>query len=330
MALIRGQQISGSVASASYALTASASDTSNSTILTKILTLNQQGYTISKGTVVRMIGVNNDSDIPRIATASYDNNLYSADTLGIAMDSVSNGAQGYVITEGVLLGIDTTNYTSGQLIYLGASGSITGSAPTAPLQAVRLGQVVRDGNNNGSIYVRIDNNYRLGELHDVLDTTQSTSYGDVLMKSGSAWISSTDLIINDLTYNTSTSGLAYITLQPFLPAPNSVPISHDFATYSSEAYFGIMLDGIIYDVTNNYSGLFRCNIVNTDITISNSHIEFLNSTNNQLNTDIYVSKLLRFNATLTNHTVQIALQNYSTANTYRIRPNYRLIKQCLL
>ncbi len=47
--------------------------------------------------------------------------------------------------------------------------------------------------NNGSIYVRIDNGYELGELHDVLDTTTTSSYGDLLVKSGSVWTNSNQL-----------------------------------------------------------------------------------------------------------------------------------------
>ncbi len=47
--------------------------------------------------------------------------------------------------------------------------------------------------NNGSIYVRIDNGYELGELHDVRDTTTTGSYGDLLVKSGSIWINSRQL-----------------------------------------------------------------------------------------------------------------------------------------
>ena len=59
---------------------------------------------------------------------------------------------------------------------------------------MRLGQVVRSSpSNNGSIYVRVDNGYELGELHDVLDTSTSSSYGDLLVKSGSVWTNSRQL-----------------------------------------------------------------------------------------------------------------------------------------
>lgn len=151
--------------------------------------LNNSGNNINKGTVVRITGSNNSSDIPRIVTASYENDNNSANTLGITNQLIAQGATGSVITEGILLGIDTNNFISGQLIYLGATGSIIGYAPQAPLHAVRLGEVIRSQQNNGSIYVRIDNGYELSELHDVLITSPSSS-GDLLILSGSVWTNS--------------------------------------------------------------------------------------------------------------------------------------------
>jgi len=88
----------------------------------------------------------------------------------------------------------TIELVSGQLIYLGAEGTITGSAPTPPSHSVRLGQVVRDSpSNNGAIYVRVDNGYELRELHDVYDTSNGGSYGDLLVRSGSLWTNSKQL-----------------------------------------------------------------------------------------------------------------------------------------
>lgn len=180
----------GTVTSASYALTASYADTSSfSTAATAniILVLNQSGNPIPKGTVVHITASGNSSDTPRVITASYENDNASANTLGISTQLIANGSTGFVTTEGVITGINTNAFQSGQLVYLGATGSITGSAPLAPLHSVRLGQVVREQSNNGSIYVRIDNGYELGELHDVRDFTTTSSYGDLLVRSGSIW-----------------------------------------------------------------------------------------------------------------------------------------------
>ena len=193
---VTASYFSGSITdaiSASYAATASYAESALNAQDILVYVKNQSGYTISKGMVVRITGSNNSSDIPRVVTASYENDNNSANTLGIANETITNGNEGFVMTEGVLKGIDTNVYISGQLIYLGATGSITGSAPRAPFHSVRLGEVIRHQSNNGSIYVRIDNGYELGELHDVLDNTTSGSYGDLLVKSGSVWTNSRQL-----------------------------------------------------------------------------------------------------------------------------------------
>jgi len=83
--------------------------------------------------------------------------------------------------------------SAGQLLYLGEGGSFTTTPPTAPNHGVRLGEVLRVQQNNGSIYVRVDNGSELGEAHDVVDNSTSASYGDILVKSGSVWTNSKTL-----------------------------------------------------------------------------------------------------------------------------------------
>jgi hypothetical protein len=178
----------GTASYASYALTASSAQNASDIL---IYVKNSSGAQINKGRVVRITGAVGDN--PLIGTASYFNDNESANTLGITYENIANDSFGYVITEGTLLGINTDAFTASQLIYLGDTGSIIGTAPVAPLHAVRLGQVLRSQLNNGSIYVRIDNGYELGELHDVRDTTTTGSYGDLLVKSGSIWINSKQL-----------------------------------------------------------------------------------------------------------------------------------------
>jgi hypothetical protein len=180
--------LQGTATTASYALTASSAQNASDIL---IYVKNSSGAQIDKGKVVRIAGAVGDNAL--IATASYINDDNSANTLGITNQNIANDAFGYVITEGTLIGINTNAFIAGQLIYLGDTGSIIGTAPVAPLHAVRLGQVLRSQLNNGSIYVRIDNGYEIGELHDVKDTTTTGSYGDLLVKSGSIWINSKQL-----------------------------------------------------------------------------------------------------------------------------------------
>ncbi len=184
--------ITGSLlGTSSYAIYAETASLATNAQDVLIRVLNQSGNSISKGLVVHITASGNSSDIPRIVTASYEADSNSANTLGITNETIANGNAGYVMTEGVLKGIDTSAYNSGQLIYLGATGSIIGYAPIAPLHNVRLGQVIREQLNNGSIYVRIDNGYEIEELHDVLIISASSR--DLLVRSGSVWINSKQL-----------------------------------------------------------------------------------------------------------------------------------------
>jgi hypothetical protein len=193
--------------SSSYALTSSiATNATNLLVYVK----NSSGAQIDRGKVVRIVGASGDNAL--IGLADYTNDNLSANTLGILTENIPNDSFGYAMTAGTLIGVDTTAFTPGQLLYLGSSGSIIGTAPTAPLHAVRLGQAQRIQLNNGSIDVRIDNGFELSELHDILDTTTSGSYGDLLIKSGSLWVTSKTLtgsyqLTGSLTANSITSSL---------------------------------------------------------------------------------------------------------------------------
>ena len=158
---------------------------------TDVYCKNVSGTQINKGTVVRITGSVGDN--PLIGVASLLTEGQSANTLGIAAENIPNDSFGLVITEGVLIGVNTSGMTAGQLIFLGANGTFTTSYPVAPNHGVRLGEVLRVQQNQGSIYVRVDNGAELGESHDVYDTTTNSSYGDLLVKSGSVWVNSRNL-----------------------------------------------------------------------------------------------------------------------------------------
>jgi len=161
------------------------------TLQTDVYVKNMSGTQINKGTVVRIVGSVGDN--PLIGVASFLTEGQSANTLGITTENIPNDSFGLVITEGILVGVNTSGMTAGQLLYLGPNGTFTTSYPVAPNHGVRLGEVLRPQQNQGSIYVRIDNGSELGESHDVYDTTTNSSYGDLLVKSGSVWINSREL-----------------------------------------------------------------------------------------------------------------------------------------
>lgn len=177
----------GTASWASNAISSSFASSSQNAQDLLVYVKNVTGVQIDKGKVVRISGATGDNAL--IALADWTDDANSANTLGLTVSNIANDAFGYVMTEGTLIGIDTSLYTAGQLLFLASSGSITGSAPLAPLHAVRLGQVLRVQGVNGSIYVRIDNGYELDELHDVRIVNPVT--GQALVRSGSLWINGT-------------------------------------------------------------------------------------------------------------------------------------------
>ncbi len=151
--------------------------------------------TINKGKLVRInggIGAN-----PTIATASWENDANSANTIGMMMNTINHNDFGYVLLNGVIIGVDTNTFSAGETIYLSSSGDYTNTKPIAPRHTVRIGEVIRVGNSSiGSIFVNIQNGLEVEELHDVLVT--SASNGDLL-----AWNSSDSLWKNTKTLSGS-------------------------------------------------------------------------------------------------------------------------------
>ena len=159
------------------------------TLETSVYCKNVTGAQINKGTVVRIVGSVGDN--PLIAPANLLTEGASSNTLGFATQNIPNDDFGMVITEGILIGVNTSGMTAGDLLYLGANGTFTTTPPVAPNHGVRLGEVLRVQQNQGSIYVRVDNGIELNEAHDVIYT--GITHGDLLIRSGSVWKNSKSL-----------------------------------------------------------------------------------------------------------------------------------------
>jgi hypothetical protein len=151
---------------------------------------NTNSFTLTKGTVVFVNG--NSGQFATFGTASWENDANSAYTIGIVAQDINANQFGYAVTDGEITGINTNGFAPSTLLYLSSSGQYTSVKPTPPYHTVRLGQVIVSS-TSGILQVKVDNGYELGELHDVLDTTTTSSYGDLLVKSGSLWINTKQL-----------------------------------------------------------------------------------------------------------------------------------------
>lgn len=117
------------------------------------------------------------------ALADSDSN--SADTIGVVFENINNNQSGKLTVIGEVTGINTTGnlqgetWVDGDALFLSATnpGAITKVKPTAPNHAVRLGYVVYAHANQGKIYVKIDNGYEIGELHDCYLPTPTNNDG---------------------------------------------------------------------------------------------------------------------------------------------------------
>lgn len=154
---------------------------------------NVNGSTITKGQVVYLYGATGDN--PTVKLADADADLSSATTLGVVYDtSIANGEIGLIITQGLIVGVDTSAFTAGDILYLSSTaGGLTNVKPHAPVHSVFIGVAVKINANSGEIYVKPQNGYELEELHNVDLITTPPTNGQVLTynSSTSLWTATT-------------------------------------------------------------------------------------------------------------------------------------------
>jgi hypothetical protein len=136
---------------------------------------NGENFTIYKGQAVYVSGASGANVLVKLAKANSE--LTSSKTLGLLEQDLAKNAQGYVVNDGLLSGLNTNAATQeGDPVWLSptvAGGLIYGytDKPHAPAHLVYLGVVTRKQINNGSISVKVQNGYELEELHNVAITT---------------------------------------------------------------------------------------------------------------------------------------------------------------
>lgn len=128
-----------------------------------------------------------------LALANAD--LTSAGTLGIVTENIAVNQEGFVTTNGLVRGINTTGslqgetWIDGDILYLSPNiaGRITNIKPIAPQHLVVIGVCVYAHITQGSIFVKVDNGYELDELHNVLITAIANNEGLFYETSTGLW-----------------------------------------------------------------------------------------------------------------------------------------------
>lgn len=150
---------------------------------------NESGFSIPKGSVVYISGGSGASDHVLISLSSAAGEATSSKSFGITAETIPNNSTGDVVLEGIIEGVDTSAFVSGDALWLGDTpGSIQGTPPPpTPSHAVFVGYAVRIQQNNGSLFVKIQNGYEVSELHDVLIDNIQEGQGLVWDAANSYW-----------------------------------------------------------------------------------------------------------------------------------------------
>ena len=138
---------------------------------------NSSGTTMTKGTVVYISSVSGNTPVVSRAIATGD--ATSAFTIGVVAENINDGNTGWVLTNGLLAGINLASYTAGDTLYLSGTnaGEFTNVPQLAPKHYVRVG-IVTKATTDGEMIVNIINGYELKEIHDV--ALSSVQTGQIL------------------------------------------------------------------------------------------------------------------------------------------------------
>ena len=148
------------------------------------------GVALTKGQAVYVTGsTGNDGTNMIVGKASNAQESTSSKTLGLIETSLAVNGQGYVITEGLLAGLNTNSANPGDPVWLGVDGNLIyglANKPVAPDHLVFIGIVTRKQQNNGEIFVKVQNGFELEEIHNLVLTNKTN--GDIIKWNGSYWV----------------------------------------------------------------------------------------------------------------------------------------------
>jgi hypothetical protein len=148
---------------------------------------NDEANTLLKGEVVFISGASGDKATIKRAINNSDAN--SATTIGIVKSDIATGQLGYVVSQGVVDGLNLGGYTAGDKLYLGnVAGTFTNIKPSSPEHYVFIGVVERANAGNGQVLVRVQNGFELDEIHDIKLT--NVQQNDMLIRNvgNSLWV----------------------------------------------------------------------------------------------------------------------------------------------
>ena len=170
-----------------------------------------------------------------VELAKGDADINSADTIGLVCETIATNQEGFILTMGQLLDINTTGslqgetWVDGDVLYLSpiTAGKLTNIKPTgATGHIVVMGYVEYSHSVHGAIYVKIMNGWELDELHNVY-------INGVANKNLLAYESATSLWKNKTANTLGIAELASPTFTGTLTTPAIVVSSETASTIAS-------------------------------------------------------------------------------------------------
>ena len=178
---------------------------------------NRTGSTLTKGTAVYLSG--SQGNRITVAKGLAVSDAFSANTFGVVAESIADNASGYIITEGLITGLNTSALTEDSAVYLSptVAGGLTSTKPQAPQHSVYIGVCVKSNNGSGELFVKIRNGQELDELHDVRITSP--------LNNASLYYKSNEGLWRDTTATLLVSDTASM-LTPYLRDADTVTLSN--------------------------------------------------------------------------------------------------------
>lgn len=155
-----------------------------------------------------------------VELARANNDLNSADTLGMVIETIAPNQEGFILTVGQIENINTTGslqgetWSDGDVLYLSptTAGRITNVKPNGLTgHIVVIGYVEYAHANNGKIYVKIMNGWELAELHDVYINPATLANNDALMYDSTAQLwENRQISASDINSNVSNTEFGFL------------------------------------------------------------------------------------------------------------------------
>jgi hypothetical protein len=320
---------------------------------------NNTGTTISNGAAVRLSGTHGDT--PRVVLAksfAISGSVLphnQGDILGLATHDIETGTFGFVTTQGIVRGLNTSAFNDGDMLYVSSSaGLLTNVQPIAPYESIVIGQCVKAGpGGSGFIYVAVSQPVDFSDLSSVMHDGDYTN-GDMWQYSGSGasgvWrhrtISEIGLVVtssfNSYTASVTTGSLATTASLNTLTSSFNL-FTASAATTGSNTFRGtetitgsLLVSGSIVFTQPSSSTTAAIIVSGSDIRGGSGYLNFLQASNTS-NGVVFGNKTFRINnvgnlevinSTYTGTLVTLTEQgdlNLSGSIVMPARPAFRLI-----